>query len=161
MGKKHEGAVKAKPKKKAGKKGVKKTAGQEHMDRLAARATGKLVHEDRPGHRIEGRRVETVDLVPVAEFAFRAHISRSDRIMLVLAWARQGGAIHIGGVTYPTPDGWVDGWLLSHRSVGGPSGDRRLRQLRIDHPVMSAGGIEKRRRTVGGDTVIEYRLVKS
>lgn len=93
-------------------------------------------------------------LVPNVGFKFEASISRRNRIMLMLSWARETSRIRVDDVFYDAPGGWVDGWLLSHRTIGGPSADRRIRDLRLD-----PGGIEKRSRTDHrGDTIIEYRL---
>lgn len=90
---------------------------------------------------------------------FTAEMTRLTRIALVLAWARSADAVLIDGVRYACPDGWVDSWLLGHRSVGGASALRRLRELRNAPNVYTE--IERRERTdASGDVVVEYRFAR-
>lgn len=95
---------------------------------------------------------------PAPKYKFHAPMTRGERILLVLAWARASDAVQIGGVTYPCPDGWVDTWLLAHHTVGGSGAATRLRELRRAPNVHSE--IERRERTVDGNTIVEVRFAR-
>lgn len=89
---------------------------------------------------------------------FTADMSRPERILLLLAWAKAVEAVVIDGTTYPCPDGWVDTWLLAHHSVGGAGATTRLRELRRAPNVYT--DIERRERIVNGNTVVEVRFAR-
>jgi hypothetical protein len=58
--------------------------------------------------------------------------TRKQLVLETLTTARRRGRVVIDGNTYKTSGGWIDGWLLTHPSLGGSEGLRRLRELRQD-----------------------------
>lgn len=58
--------------------------------------------------------------------------TRKELVLSTLTTARRRGRVVIDGTTYKTSGGWIDGWLLTHPSLGGSEGLRRLRELRQD-----------------------------
>lgn len=90
--------------------------------------------------------------------ALTADLTRSERILLLLAWAKAVEAVVIDGTTYRCPDGWVDTWLLAHHSIGGAGATTRLRELRRAPNIHA--DIERRERMVNGNIVVEVRFAR-
>lgn len=82
--------------------------------------------------------------------ATKTTLSRREMILKTLRSARRGKIV-VGGSTVKTTGGWVDGALLTHESIGGDSGLRRLRELRSE-------GLSVEKRYNSDTGVFQYRL---
>lgn len=84
-------------------------------------------------------------------------MTRAERVLHALVQAAQHGTGPLryanGEITTLVEDGWIDGWVLCHPSIGGTEGLRRLRELRA-----AGHDIERRRHPNGDRDTNQYRL---
>lgn len=77
--------------------------------------------------------------------------TRKELVLQALKTARSRGRLTIDGTSYKTSGGWVDGWLLTHPTLGGSEGLRRLRELRQEGFIIEMRVSDK-------GTTRQYRL---